>query len=114
MKNLGEYIQDNLYLEKLYIDRNFITNEGIKILSDYLLGNTTINEINIENLNHITDSSSWSLITIAKNSYISIISMQGTSITPNVKQEIINAFNIPLEEREISIKSNTKSASKLS
>ncbi len=113
MKQLGEYIQDNEHLERLEIGSK-VTDKGIEMLSEYLIGNTTLKELNLSNKG-ITDVSVPYLIDIAKKSCITEIDIENTSISEEKEDELTEkTFKIPIEQREIPIKSNTKSAAKIS
>ncbi len=114
MKQLGEYIQDNKCIEKLRVRNNKITNKGIEIISEYLIGNTKLDELYFDDNNGITDASVPYLIEIAKKSCITEIDIRSTSISEEKQQEIEELLKIPIDEREIPIKSNTKSAAKIS
>ncbi len=114
MKQLGEYLQDNEHLEILRIDSIKITDKGIEILSEYLIGNTKLKELGLNVNEGITDVSVPYLIEIAKKSCITQIYLENTSISEEKQQEIKELLKIPIEEREIPIKSNTKSAAKIS
>ncbi len=73
MKQLGEYVQDNQHLEKLWLGSNKITDKGIEIISEYLIGNTKLKELNLSVNEGITDVSVPYLIEIAKKSCITEI-----------------------------------------
>ena len=114
MKQLGEYVQNNEHLEKLEIGSNKLTDKRIEILSEYLNGNTTLKELYLRNNNGITDVSVPYLIEIAKKSCITRLFIGNTSISQEKQQEIDEALSISIDEREVPIKSNTKSAAKIS
>ncbi len=114
MKQLGEYVQDNKHLERLDIDYTKITDKGIEIISEYLIGNTKLNKLDLDDNNGITDKSVPYLIEIAKKSCTTDISLNDTLMSEEKQQEIEELLNIPIEQREIPIKSNTKSAAKIS
>ncbi len=114
MKQLGEFVQDNEYLKKLGIGSNKVTDKGIEMLSECLMGNTKLKELDLNNNERITDASVSYLIEIAKKSCMTGIYLDDTSISEERQQEIREACKIPTEEREIPIKSNTKSAAKIS
>ncbi len=114
MKQLGEYVQDNEYLERLMLSYNKVTDKGIEMLLEYLIGNTKLNELNLSVNWGITDASVPYLIEIAKKSCITRMYLGGTSISEEKQQEIVELPKIPIEQREIPIKSNTKSAAKIS
>ena len=114
MKQLGEYVQDNQHLELLWIGWNKVTDEGAEILSEYLIGNTKLKELGLYGNMGITDASVPYLIEIAKKSCIADICVRNTSISEENKQGIKELLKTPIEQREIPIKSNTKSAAKIS
>ncbi len=114
MKQLGEYVQDNEHLEILNIRNSKVTDKGIEILSEYLIGNTKLNELYLRENKGITEKSVPYLIEIVKKSCITKIDIQYTSMSFGKQQEIKELLEIPIEEREIPIKSNAKSAAKIS
>ena len=114
MKQFGEYVQDNEHLERLEIGKIKISDKGIEIISEYLIGNTKLKELDLKYNKGITDVSVPYLIEIAKKSCITQMVVEYTSISEEKQQEIDEAHKIPIDEREIPIKSNTKSAAKIS
>ncbi len=114
MKRLGEYVQDNEHFEVLSISYNMLTDNGIEILSEYLIGNTALKELDLNNNEGIVDASVPYIIEITMKSCITTIYLEDTSISGEKQQEIKELLKIPIEEREIPIKSNTKSAAKIS
>ena len=70
MKQLGEYVQDNEYLEKLWLGSNKVTDKDIEIISEYLIGNTKLKELELQYNKEITDKSVPYLIEIAKKSRV--------------------------------------------
>lgn len=114
MKQVGEFIQDNEYLEYLSVSYNQITDKGVKILSEYLIGNVTLKGLNLSANLGITDASFPYLIEVAKKSSIKDISLWITSVSLAKKKEIEEIQRLPVDQREIPIKSSTKSAAKIS
>ncbi len=114
MKQLGEFVQDNEHLKKLDVSYNKVTDKGIEIISEYLIENTKLKVLDLCFNRGITDVSVPYLIEIAKKSCITQIDIHYTSLSEGKRKEIEEAFKIPIEEREIPIKSNTKSAAKIS
>lgn len=92
----------------------FNNNEGVEILSEYLIGNTVLKELRVNGNRLITDKSVPHMMDIAKKSCINCIDLLGTSISKENQRHILVALKIPIEQREIPIKSNTKSATKIS
>lgn len=107
MKQLGEYIQDNEHLKTLRLEDNKITDDGVKILSEYLIGDTALKELDLSWNRRITDASFPHLIEMANKSCITNINIWNASISYARRQEIDKALSIPIEQREIPIKSNT-------
>ncbi len=115
MKQLGEYVQDNEHLERLILGHNNkVTDKGIEMISEYLIGNTKLKKLYLNYNEGITDKSVPYLIEIAKKSCITEIDIRYTPISFEKQEEIEELLKIPNEEREIPIKSNTKSAAKIS
>ncbi len=113
MKQLGEYVQDNQHLEILGVGNN-LKDKGIEIISEFLIGNTTLKELNLSFNRGVADVSASYLLEIAKKSYISSMTLFFTSISQEKQNEMQELLKIPIEKREIPIKSNTKSAAKIS
>ncbi len=114
MKQLGEYVQDNEHLERLMLGYNKITDKGIEVISEYLIGNTVMKILVLRYNRGITNASIPYLIEIANQSCITDMDLWHTSISAEKKKEITELLKIPIDEREIPIKSNTKSAAKIS
>ncbi len=114
MKQFGEYVQDNQHLVMLDINWSIITDKGIEIISEYLFGNIKLKVLNLGGNKGITNISAPYLIEIAKKSCITKIDLWNTSISEEKEQEIEELLEVPIEQREIPIKSNTKSAAKIS
>lgn len=108
---LGEYVQDNEHLQRLHFGMNKITDKGIETLSQYLIGNLTLNELSLIGNFSITDKSVPYLIEIGRRSCIAKLNW-GLCIENS--QLVKDAFDIPLDKREVPIKSNSKSAAKIS
>lgn len=142
MKHLGEFIKSSNHLEKLSLEGNNITDDGVEILSDYLvgntslkelhlgcnnvtdkgmellsnclMGNTTLKELNLAYNYGITDASASHLADIARRSCIARLVIHSKNLSDEIETETSALLEIPVEEREIPIKSNCKSAAKIS
>lgn len=112
--HLGEYLLDSEYLVELNIDNSKITDKGIEKLSEYIIGNITLKSLSLNQIHSITDASAPYLAQIAKQSCITSINISQTYISEEKKNEIGELFKLPLDQRDIPIKSNTKSAAKIS
>lgn len=113
MNNLGEYLQDNDYLEALLLGSNKISNKGVEMLSEHLNGNISLRELNLSHNKGITDLSGPYLMDIAKKTSITEVSFWFTSISTTKRFEIDDKFKLSIDKREIPIKSNCKSAAKI-
>lgn len=111
---LGEFIQENDYFERCTLDNKEITDEHIKVLSEYLIGNTKLKSIQFYWNHQISNESIPYFIEIAKKSHIENIIFLMVPISDDKKQELQKYLSIPIDNREIPLKSNTKSAAKIS
>ncbi len=114
MQQLGEFVQENNHLARVILFDNLITNKGIEIFSEYIIGNTSLKSLNLGANAYITDASVPFLLDIAKKSQVTGIYMNETSISKEKQSEIEELLSIPIDQREIPIKSNSKSAAKIS
>ncbi len=107
MKQFGEYVQDNEHLEILRLGSNKVADKGIEMISEYLIGNTKLKELEVYDIKGITDESVPYLIEIAKKSCITDFSLWDTSAFGEKKQELTELLAISIDQREIPIKSKT-------
>lgn len=84
VEHLGEFLQDNSYLEALGLCYNHITVKGIETLSDCLVGNTKLREIYLGNSENIADASIPHLIIMAKKTCLTKIDLQSTSTSQDM------------------------------
>lgn len=114
MNDIGDFLSDDEYLECFKLDKNELTDKGIKIISDYLVGNTTLLEFTIgENLG-ITDFAIPYLTDIANQTAVMNFNLWSTAVSSEKQQEIIALLAVPVQERSVPIKSKAKSAAKIS
>lgn len=113
MNMLGEFIEYSETIETIRFLKNKITDKGIEILSEYLIGNISLKTLNISGNKGITDKSLPYLIDIAKKTSITSINLFLTSLSKESQTEINKLVIIPIDEREIPIKSSSKSAAKI-
>lgn len=111
--SLGLYIQDNQHLENILIGYNKLTDNAVEILSESLIGNSTLKLLDLSSVVGITDVSTPHLIEIARRSFVTEIVIWDTCISSEKKQKIFESLAIPSNEREIPIKSSSKSAAKI-
>ncbi len=96
------------------LSSNEATDKGIETIPEDLIGNTKLKVLDLNRNSGITDASVPYLIEIAKKSCITEIGLRDTLISYAKKQEVEELLKIPIDEREVPIKSNTKSAAKIS
>lgn len=112
MTSLGEYIQSNQSLYEIWLRQSEITDAGIEILTPYILGNTSLKEIWFDDCSQITNASVPNFMEMAKKSELEEIWLFRTDVDHHLAYEICELLNIPSDQREIPLKSNTKSAAK--
>lgn len=111
---LGDYIEECPTLEVLNLKYTMISDRAVKILSGYLTRNSTLKELNLWGNKEITEKSTPHIILVAKRSAITHMNLIGTSISYQVQQEVNRLLNIPFDQREAPIQSDSKSAAKKS
>lgn len=118
--SLGEYIKCSEYLQSITLGNNHeyqnnqISDKGIEKLADYIIGTTTLRTLGIHGHYRISESSLPNLTEIAKMSGVMFINLYQSQVS-YANQDKLNALlKIPIEEREIPLKSVTKSAAKRS
>lgn len=112
--SLGEYIRNDQHLEELSLMNNRITIEGVKIISESFVGNTSLKTLTLNGNRNVTDESVPYLIEMLKTTGINKLGVLSTSISKENVKLIFNTMQIPVEERAIPIVSNSKSAAKIS
>lgn len=80
MTQIGEYLQNNQYLERLTMESASITDKGIEILSKYLVGNVGLKQLGLGLNDKITNVSILLLVEMIESSHIHELFTQGTSI----------------------------------
>lgn len=111
--HLGEFIEESKHIEIVKMSScNNITDNGVEILANSVIGNTTLNEIRLDSAGGITNKSVSVIVDMIKKSKITKFSVAFGAMDMNVQEQIEEALLIPIEKREIPIKSNTKSAAK--
>ncbi len=114
MIQLGKFLEYNKCDLRINMVSNDITDKGIEEFSGYLIGNLTLKGLDLRNNQGITKASTRYFIEIAKNSALECINLSDTSISVSKKSELKKILKIPIGKREIPVKSNTKSAAKIS
>lgn len=112
LRSLGEFVNYNRHLERILLTSTRIRDNGIKILSEHLIGNTALKHIDLSLNNGITDAATPFLVEIGKKSCVTEIPIQDTGISYSKLLEIFKYLRISTQEREIPIQSEVKSAAK--
>lgn len=117
MEVLGEYIQFDNLLKSIHLGSGSrdtgITDKGIEIITDYIVGNTSLEDFYINNHGTITGASVPHLKRIARHSYVCHMAQTLRSLDRLDRHEVETCLLIPVEQRELPIVSNTKSAAKI-
>ncbi len=107
MPSLGDFIKNNPSLESIQIGRDrvesenkSITNHGLKILSEYLVGNTSLLSVDLYGQTGITDEALPTLKTIIQTTRIGTIVVSKTSITETSDFYRLLAQNVFLYKHE--------------
>jgi len=110
----GRLIKQNKNICSIDLTGNKITDKGVEMLSEYIIGNTSINKIYLVMNKGITNYSLEIIKNMVKTSYISCFDVYMTNINNKEIDEIDEILKIPVEEREIPLFTirNVKSASK--
>lgn len=114
MLQLGNFIEANECLIEIDLGQNRIANKGIEILTEHMIGNTGLKLLWLNGNTGIKNSSVPYLLEAITKSNIAEIHMNSTCISDENKKEIRKAFKIPIDQRQVPIKSKSKSAAKIS
>lgn len=107
-------LNENESIAFILLTANDISDTGIEIMSQSLAGNTSLHTCAFYNNNRLTEKSIPFFIEIAKTTYINVIQTPLLNNSYAHIQEINTYLRVPREQREIPIKSKTKSAAKSS
>lgn len=114
MNSIGEFIQSSECIEEVHLRDTKITNKGIEILSQYIIGTMILKKLDVSENKYITEDAIEFLVDIAKSSYVTEIKVNGTDIPQGRRKEIAHRLKVNPIKRDIPIQSNTKSAAKSS
>ena len=103
-------VLNELPITNINLYNTSITDKGIEILSDGLIGNISLKTLKIHWNKSITDKSFPFLKQLIEQSGLSIINLSRTSVSEQNQQEIKELLKIPMDERKIPLKSFTKKA----
>lgn len=100
MKSLGDFVKNNQHLERLNVGYNKISDKGIEIISEQLIGNMVLKILYLNWNKRITDASNQCLIKMIQSSHVQHIDIQHTSITQK------NLIAVPLTHNAMKYGSN--------
>lgn len=121
LKSLGEFIQRSETIKFVDIGNSDesdtdaisqISDVGIEILTNCIVGNTSLDHLSISGLQNVSETSIPHLTEMAKKTCITKLSIWPTALNDDIQNAIHEAFKTSIEKRDVPIKSNTKSASK--
>ena len=107
MKMLGEYIKGNTKLQDVDVSYNKIDDDGIEIISNYIVENETLRRIGFSGNLEITEKSFPCLLRIAELSKVEEIYVLQTSITQQGALNISIAIKM-LKQKSSEIKLRQK------
>lgn len=110
--SLGKYVQSNHNVEKISLESNKISDKGIEAIMEYIIGNCTLKKLLLNGNDGITKDSSSNLLEMAKSSCIINLQVSDLPLSNQVKDDIKQLLEIPVENRDIPLISNCKSAAK--
>lgn len=124
MFDMGEMVNNSSSINQLWLgmDRSekvsLITDNGIEDLVSSLMGNSTLNILTIPASIHITDKCVPSLVDLVNSTKISNAGclghlLIGENIDQSLKEQLKICLKSPVNERNIPLKSKTKSAAKI-
>ncbi len=114
MKRLGEYINNNEYLKELNVSATQLVDQYLEVFLPYIFGNSTLTKLDLSGNGKITQGSMPYLLEAVKTTNLTTIDLSYTSLFHQDQQDIYTLLKTPLSERDVPIKSNTKSAAKIS
>lgn len=114
MNAFGEFLENNKHLSDITLEYNNISDKGIEILSEYLAGNTALRKVSFGKNEAITNKSLPYINEIAKTTSIAELGINGCSVSDEGREHLRELLLIPVDARDIPIKSSSKSAAKAS
>ena len=110
MKDLGELLNFNTKIVEFNISFNKITDEGIKMIANYSLGNAILTDFGISSNKGISDASTEFLCKIVERSHImSLGNLVGTSMSDAAKGKLLILLQKPIPTREGTISASSTS-----
>jgi len=101
---------NELSISNINLRNNLITDNGIEILSEGLIGNISLKILDLQLNKLISDKSIPFLKELIQQSGLSNIDLGRTLISEHNQEEIKELLQIPMDERKIPLKSLSKKA----
>ncbi len=101
-------------LRFLDLSHTNLTNKSIEMLSESLVGNTSLRKLSMDGNINISDKAAPYLLNIAQTTCITNLEIARSLLSFNISTEIQNEFGKPFQERDVPINSKSKSAAKIS
>lgn len=114
MKSIADYLQYDQSLVILGLASSNFSDKGIQTLCEGLAGNVTLKNLDLSYARQITPASLPYFAELAKVTVIETIALPRGSISYRDITNTAKLFSKPIEERELPIRSSTKSAAKVS
>lgn len=114
MDMLCDFIIEIQSIEHIILSWCEITSTGVDKLSYAIIGNDSVKQIELIGNRNIDAASSKSLFEIAKSSCVTTLKITHTMVAALIETELNNLLSVPVDKREIAVKSSTKSAAKRS
>lgn len=112
--SLGEYLQNNSSLVEISLYWNQLSDRGIEILSNYIVGNNVLEAIDFSSNRAITAKSTPYFKEMVSRSCLQTVKLDDLPITFQKMEELRLAMAVPIDQREVPVLSSTKSAAKSS
>lgn len=110
----GYKVDTTANIDSIFVGSNQITDKGIDTICKYLIGNESLATLDVHGNIKITGESFDNIREIATKSRIEKMFIFNTSINKDDLLQLWKYFELPAQERDIEIFSNSKSAAKIS
>ncbi len=108
---IGNQTLTHLHLND-HSSKGKITDNGIEILCNALIGSTMIAHIDVSGYENVTSASTVSFVELARQSSLTYLGALGAQFTQDMLNEALKWLYEPMEKREIPLLSKAKSAAK--
>lgn len=86
-------------ITNLELNGNKLDDDCISSICDYLVGNTNLKHLSLQQNKGITDASVEKLIDATKNSHLANLDLSGTQVSEEKKQLLKKHLSFPIEKR---------------